>query len=70
MIKARYRLYCLIVLLGINMQALSEEEVNVLKAQPTTKFQLLSEESVKTKLNSSESAKNLVWILEKTGNTF
>ena len=29
MIKARYRLYCLMVLVGINMQALSADEINV-----------------------------------------
>jgi hypothetical protein len=70
MMKARYILYCLVVLFGINMQAFSEEEINVIKAQPTTKFKVSSEESVKTKLNSSESTKNLVWIVKKNGEYF
>jgi hypothetical protein len=58
------------VLVGINTQALSDDEVDVIKSQPTTKFQVSSEESVKTKLNSPESAKSIVWIVKKSGEYF
>jgi hypothetical protein len=70
MIKIRYLFYCLAVLVGVNIQALSEDEVDFIKAQPTTKFQVSSEESVKTKLNPSESAKSIVWIVKKNGEYF
>ena len=70
MTKIRYLLYCLVVLVGINIQALSEDEVDVIKAHPTTKFQVSSEESIKTKLNSSESVKSIVWIIKKNGEYF
>jgi len=70
MTKSRYLLYWLVVLVGINTQALSDDEVDVIKSQPTTKFQVSSEESVKTKLNSPESAKSIVWIVKKSGEYF
>ena len=63
-------LFLFIILVGINLEALAEEEIDVIKSKPATKFQLSSEEYLKTQLNSSESAKNLVWIVKRNGHYF
>jgi len=68
--KSRHILISFMVLVGASVQALAEEEIDVIKANPAAKFQVSSEESLKTQLNSFESAKNLVWIVKRNGHYF
>ena len=57
----------LILIFGFNQITLSEEIVDVIKAEPTAKYQVSSEEASKIRLSKSESEKNTVWIVKKSG---